>query len=390
MNISADKLIAYVDAERLKNLIVDLVCIPSPTGESFKASKFLADYLIKLGLDTQMDTTMPNAPNVTSLIRGGLAGPRLTMLGHIDTISRMGHPEPYIKDDMVYGRGSADMKFGIAAMAETARILVENEVKFNGELLLATHSFHEAPVGKCEGLLKMLKDKIFGDAAIVLEGPDDYINITGKGLCLYQIKIQTSGESIHETSGQNLLNPIIIANNLLNLFNERNEYWAKKKYEYLGSQTLFMGMIHSGDFYNRLPKDCTITGTVRFGPDKNYNDIEKELNEIIGKLNNTDEINIKLKIDRLGLGYNIDKDMEIVKSLSDAFVKIKNCAVSYGGSTVVTDVDKIVVVGGIPTVGFGVGFKYAHADLERVSVSDAVTVTKILLLTILNYFKYKQ
>jgi acetylornithine deacetylase/succinyl-diaminopimelate desuccinylase-like protein len=385
---SSRKLIDSVNIERLTSLTMRLVEIPSPTGDSDSVSEFYYEYLSKMGLETELQMVKPGMPNVLGLIRGKHPGPRITLLGHLDTVPAMGHPDPYIKDGIIYGRGAADMKSGVAAQAEVARVLIENEVEFSGEVLIATQSSHEIPKGASEGLFQMINEGVLGESVICTEGSRDLLPLIAKGMCQYEIHISRPGDPIHETAAMGESNPILIANRLISLFEHHNEIWAEQSYEYIGSQTLFVGMIKGGDFYNRLCNDCRIIGTIRFGPEKDFNDIRNELEKIIHEVQETTSISIELKLNCVGLGFRISDNEPIVKALYQGYNAVTGKDISYGGMLYTADASKVIRNGNIPAVQYGAGSEYAHAELERIPISDVFMVTKIFLQTVLNFLDY--
>ena len=175
------KLTAQVNPERLRDLTLDLVRIPSPTGEAVDVTEFYAATVRKLGLPVDVLYDYPRSPSSVARLTKRAGARTLTLDGHLDTI-HAGHVPPYVEGKRIYGRGSGDMKSGIAAMVEAARILVENDVPLAGNLTLVTHSLHEAPVGHMEGLKALIaRGDVFGDAAIVAEGGFDSLYICGKG-----------------------------------------------------------------------------------------------------------------------------------------------------------------------------------------------------------------
>ena len=104
-----------VDPARLFQGALDLVGIPSPTGNSRQVTEWYAARLRDLGLPVEVDTEFPQSPSVITYLDGGRPGPTLELAGHLDVIP-VPHDPPYIRDGILYGRGAADMKGGMAAV----------------------------------------------------------------------------------------------------------------------------------------------------------------------------------------------------------------------------------------------------------------------------------
>ena len=80
----------------------------------------IGQYLAAMGLEVRYQEIKPNRVNVIGVLKGSGEGKTLMLNGHTDTvgITRMDiEPlNPVFRDGKVYGRGSFDMKGGLAAM----------------------------------------------------------------------------------------------------------------------------------------------------------------------------------------------------------------------------------------------------------------------------------
>src|SRR5665213_1020680 len=109
--------------------------VPDAPGEH-QAAFFLADLLSSWGFSVSKQKVVDNRFNV--IARAGPAAPgtkSLMLNGHLDIVGvdGMTHPpfDPTITDGRLYGRGSADMKSGIAAMCVAARDAVARGIGAN-------------------------------------------------------------------------------------------------------------------------------------------------------------------------------------------------------------------------------------------------------------------
>src|SRR5664279_2759696 len=88
-------------------------------GESVIA-EWLAKVCEDLGFEVQMQESAPGRPNVIAHRIGTGGGRSLLLTGHTDTVSienMEGNPfDARIEDGRLYGRGSVDMKGGLAAI----------------------------------------------------------------------------------------------------------------------------------------------------------------------------------------------------------------------------------------------------------------------------------
>jgi len=86
MDYNTESLIAKVDRERLKQLTLDFVKIPSPTLQEKEFSEYYADLLRSMGIDVELDYEFPDSPSVIARIKGQEPGATIQFDGHIDTI----------------------------------------------------------------------------------------------------------------------------------------------------------------------------------------------------------------------------------------------------------------------------------------------------------------
>ena len=103
--------------------------------------------------------------------------------GHLDAIV-VPHAPPVLdlEAGVVRGRGSADMKGGLAAIAHAVRALLEAQVPLAGGLLVTAHGLHEAPGGDQRTLRSILSKGVRGDAALVAELSHYDLPIAAKGM----------------------------------------------------------------------------------------------------------------------------------------------------------------------------------------------------------------
>ncbi len=114
-----------VDAERLRDLTLELVEVESPTGDTAEVARLYGRRLEELGLEVELlDERFPATPIVIGRLRGGEPGPTVVLNGHLDTVP-IPHETPRLDGETIYGRGTADMKGALACAAEAARVLAD-------------------------------------------------------------------------------------------------------------------------------------------------------------------------------------------------------------------------------------------------------------------------
>src|SRR5215212_4128726 len=132
--------------DELETLLSDLVSInsinpdlvPGSPGEG-EIAHYIANWLERAGLEVQLVESVSGRPNVVGIAHGTGGGKTLLLNGHMDTVGVAGMPnahQPRIQDGRLYGRGSYDMKGGVAACmlatAEARKQHLRGDVIFTG------------------------------------------------------------------------------------------------------------------------------------------------------------------------------------------------------------------------------------------------------------------
>src|SRR3954454_15135641 len=117
---------AHITAENVRDLLIDLVDIPSATGKEIGVAQYLVERMRRSGMDTDLPLVDANRPNAVGHRRGRGDGLNLLFTGHMDT-SYSGHddhlrdagpgfqPKALYRDGWVWGLGSNNMKSGLAS-----------------------------------------------------------------------------------------------------------------------------------------------------------------------------------------------------------------------------------------------------------------------------------
>src|SRR5213082_1905925 len=136
-----------VDADRLVRLAVDLVSVPSPTGDEQAMGERVRAELEDMGLQVQWQEVEAGRPNVVGLWEGAVGGSSLMFNGHMDT-SYSGReswlagipgfqPQGFERDGRIYGLGISNMKGALACYVEAVSALREAGVRLRGDVMIA-------------------------------------------------------------------------------------------------------------------------------------------------------------------------------------------------------------------------------------------------------------
>ena len=378
----AATLAEQVDPERITQLTLDMVRIPSPPGQERAVSEFYAKELREIGLEVELDEEYPDSPSVVAWLRGRGDAPTLQLDGHTDAIDLPG-PAPRFEDGYIHGRGSEDMKASLAAMAEAARIICGAGVKLGGDLLLTAHGLHESATN--ETLISLLGKGVHGDAVIVTELGGHNLPIAGMGLAFWEITIQGEKESIHETvTPPGTPHPLMAGHRTVQLLQEKAAELAQHQLPYLGAESIFIGRIQGGDYFNRLPTTCAIAGTRRFGPERDMEEIRQEFDQLADCVAEESGAQVEVWLDGVP-GYQIDEDEPLANVIRQAHLQVTGRELPLEGTRAAANVPHFVHWGNVPALYYGASYLTAHSDHERVELAQVVRATKVYIHAILAY-----
>jgi len=386
MDSMTTRLQQQLDPSRVYQWALDLVRIPSPTGDSRQVTEFYAERLRELGLTVELDEEFPHSPSVIAYLDGSRPGPTLELAGHLDVIP-VPHDPPVIREGVLYGRGACDMKGGMAAVLEVARVLARVRDHLQGRLMICGYGLHEAPLGRGQSLLRLLERGIVGDAIINVEGPSDEVAVIGKGMSTFEIIIEREGEPMHEVQAPpGLPHPILIGLDVANALRAWAEELSQGEvFPHVGPESLFIGQIESGDFYNRVPTRCRIVGTRRYAPQKCFPEVEAEFQAHLEPIRRGTPASIRLNLVKTRDGFQVQEDEPIVRLLQQGYQEVTGRPLPLGGFTAVGDVSLFVNEGGVPAVYFGCGLERGHATPEFVSLSRLEQLARVLVATAARY-----
>jgi acetylornithine deacetylase len=297
------------------------------------------------------------------------------------------HPEPYFRDGIICGRGAVDMKNGLAGMAEMARLLYEADLTLPGTLLLTAYGRHEMPDGHGENLQILIEEGVHGDAAIVTEGPHEFLALVGKGQAVWDLTIQREGGAVHELHGRGQVpNPIWIGRELLRRIEARHRELSQEDYPYVGPGTYFVGQFHSGDFFNRIPTTCRLVGTRRWSPRSNFAEIKAEIEAMCGQLAADFGVTVRVDVGFSGEAYELDAAHPLVGACQRGYRHVTGRDLPLGGLDLLGDVSRLMLWGPVPSTYLGIDGTTAHSDCEICRVEDLVRATKTYLAAVLHYW----
>ena len=159
----------------------------------------------------------PNRPNVIAILKGSEPGPRIMLNGHMDTVpaGRGWTHDPFgaeIEDGRMYGRGTIDMKSGLACILWAAAMCKREGLPKRGQLTLAAVIDEEAID---RGTYSLVQNGMVNglDFAMIPEGTSLQVVTAHRGRAVFEVEVH--GRAAHSHWPQHGINAIDKAANLL-------------------------------------------------------------------------------------------------------------------------------------------------------------------------------
>lgn len=341
-----------------------------------EVARAVADEMRDFGLDVEVQEAAPGRPNVVGVLEGRGPGRSLMFCGHLDTVGVEGMERPFDpveRGGKIYGRGSGDMKGGVAAMLGAARAVAEGGGLEAGRLVVAAVADEEyASVGA-----EALVTRWSADAAVVTE-PTGLVVATGhKGFSW--VEIVARGRAAHGSLPAEGRDAIMRMGRVLSRLEELGQrLQALAPHPLLGNASLHGSLIEGGREMSTYPDRCVLRMERRTLPGETGGVALGEVEEILDALRKEDaEFDAAARLLFERPPYDTPEGHEL-PSLVDSSVASTGRAARRGGMPYWTDA-AILGHAGIPSVVFGPGGEGFHG-LEEYVLGDEVLACRDALV----------
>lgn len=374
-----DQVLAALDQQELVELTQELVRIPSVTFHEEQVCRFMERWLIDRGIAVERQEVTPGRFNVIATLPGAEPGPTLLFNGHLDTVPPGDgwSVDPYaavIRSGKIYGRGSTDMKGGVAAAAAVLVALKRSGAPFRGKVVLTAVVDEEETES---GTATLVQSGLRADFAVVCEPTTLRVVTAHKGLVA--LELETAGVSAHASvpeRGESALDKMRL---ILDLLDEYRTQLADRRHHMLGSPTVVVGTIRGGVASCMVPAACTIGVDRRMIPGEDEQQVLGEIDALLDRLQ-TRGLQPRPKVSVQVVARPIEEPVasDLVRALSAAGQE-EGLSPEPTGWPAVSDGHLLAHGAAIPTVLFGPGDlqAQAHKPDESVPISDLVTAARV-------------
>jgi acetylornithine deacetylase len=385
------KVETHVDESEIVEILKDLVRINSVNpslvegapGEA-EIAEYVANFMQGIGLKTKVVEVKPGRPNVIGVLKGSGGGPTLMLNGHMDTVGidymEIDPLNPHVRDGKLYGRGSCDMKGGLAAILSAAKALVDSGTELRGDLVVAGVCDEEyASIGT-----EKLVEEVRVDAAVIGESTGLQILIAHKGFAW--IDIETRGLAAHGSMPDVGVDAIVkMGKVLIGIDRLQEGALQRKRHELVGSPSIHASIIQGGRELSTYPDYCRLQVERRMIPGEQRSDVDAEVKGLLDSLLAEDpKFNGSYRITFVRGPMEVSSDSEICRVLYRSTQEVVGYEPLFIGEGGWLDTE-IIWKRGTPAVAFGPTGVGAHAAVEYVDLDSVVDTAKILELTTVRF-----
>ncbi|MGY1439233.1 M20 family metallopeptidase [Streptomyces reniochalinae] len=343
------------------------------------AAELVSELFSRFGWEHTVTEVAHGRPNVVAVVDGGGgAGPTLMFEGHTDVVTE-GDPadwsvDPYgaeIRDGRMWGRGTADMKSGVAAMIYGVRAL-QLAGPFPGRVVVGVMADEEG---------MMLGAKAFAasptasevDGVVVCE-PEGYEVCTSARGGI-RLRLDLTGVMAHGAMPQEGRNPVAAGARVVEALAAVQE-WATGRYgthPHAGSVTVTPTVLLGGDpdQLNVIPAHGVVGVDVRTVPGTDHAELTERVRTAAQEAAAAFGVAVEPTVVDDRPAIEIPEDHPLVAGLVAAHTRVHGAAPAFGAVPGTTDGTILTRDAGLPTVVYGPGGKWiAHQKDEYVQVRE--------------------
>ena len=365
------------DALSLARLLVAIPSVnprleASGTGEAAIAAR-CAELLEGWGFRVSVTEPAPSRPNVVARIGHGPGS--LMFNGHLDTVGVDGMTiDPFgaeVRDGRLWGRGSCDMKGGVAALLSAAAALARSDLA--GELIVALSCDEEhASIG----MAALTETGIQADAAVVCEPTGLAVMPAHKGFVWVEAGFR--GRAAHGSRPEQGVDAILHAAEFVVAMGEYDEsLTARPPHPLLGWGSIHAGTISGGSAASVYPERCEVVVERRTLPHESPDKVMRELGAVVAGLSEEARAGAGLRMTLARPGTEVLEESPLVRGLLKAIAANGREPVIEGMTAWVDAA--FLNESGTPAVCFGPGsIAQAHSADEWIVTREIEACARIL------------
>ena len=344
------------------------------------------------------ETQFSGRPNLVGKWSAGGMGRTILLNAHMDTVdygdeSLWTYPPlaGHVEGDLLYGRGSCDMKGGLVTYLLALDALNELGIRLGGDVLLST------TVGEENGGVGVLSTLLRGyraDAALITE-PTRLALVPAQGGSLV-MRLTVQGKSAHgavRDEGVSALEKFIpIFQDMQAFESERNQSLRHPLYEHLANKApISFGVVKAGTWASTVPEELVAEGRIGLLPGENVDEFRDAVAARIAAVAAQDDWlrDHPPAIEWFG-GQFAPAETPVDAPISQAVIRAHSVttgnAPDIEGVPYGADMRLFTLIGDMPCVMYGAGdVRVAHQHNEHVAISDILTAASTIAVLLIDW-----
>lgn len=375
-NVSDDDPVALTQAlVRIDSSNPALGSKPGP-GETTEIAKFICSWLEHRDIDAHWIESVKGRPSVVGVVKGSGGGKRLLLDGHTDTITLLGYDgdalDPKIENGKLHGRGSADMKSGLAAQMVAAANV--KQLQLAGDVILTAVADQQL---ESLGTVNVLEAGWRADAAIVSECTGMAMTRAREGFAWLEIDVH--GVAAHGSRPDLGYDAIAKSGYVLVALDcYAAELQRRETDPAVGPPSAHASLIRGGEEECSYPARCTITLERRTVAGESPVTVERELRDVLDEIAAvTPDFRCDLRVTFSRPPFHMAEDAALTQLVRKHAERVTHDETRVTEAAYWTD-SALLLEAGIPAILFGPRGEGFHAKDEFVYTDPIVQTTQIL------------
>ena len=404
--------------DKLAQLTSEMVRFPSTFGQEEDIQQYIADRLEKMGAEVDFwypdieqmrkhpgfcsdRTDFSTSPNVCGVFKGSGDGKSLILNGHVDVVPPGNEDDwsdsPWsgkITQDRVWGRGSTDMKGGLACNFIALEAIWAAGLTLNGDILFQTVMDEE-----CGGMgtLAQIVRGYRADGVLIPECMKNNVVIATIGSAWVRLTVPGRGALLSNAeAGASAIEKSAYIFNRLNEFErERTQRLAHPLLSHVKTPfKINVGTIKAGNWPSAVPDQSVMEIRYGMSPLQTVDEAKAEFEDYIDKISQGDPWlkDHRPQIEWLGCCWHpcsIDPNHPLVRLVADNHRDVTGEDAVVCGAAGGADNGSYARFLNIPAILYGPGeISVGHQANEYIEIDKMMDATKVIASTILDWCGY--
>ncbi|GAC1406262.1 MAG: M20 family metallopeptidase [Chloroflexota bacterium] len=355
----------------------------NPPGNEEPAIRHLGAYLQAAGVKVEYQQLETNRLNLIARLRGRQDRGHLVLSGHMDVVPAGDgwHSDPFgssVIDGRIVGRGTADMKGGVAAMATALAGLARGGFHPSADLILAVSSGEEA--GGMQGARLMASTAILGGSSMLVIGEPTDLEICPAQKGVHRWYITAHGTPCHGSTPHLGVSAISYMAHVIPML-EANPF-PYADHPLLGAPTVNVMTITGGSTLNIIPDRCTLGVIMRTVPGQDLGRNTAIIEAILARVAADYGLPVRTEVDGAELvAVETPVDHPFLVTVRDAIRTILGREPRLLPFTGATEATVLAPAYDMRSIIFGPGsLAQAHEPNEYVEIAELETAARVYAL----------